>query len=236
MQKQELLHATILPLHRPNECGSLRLIDVYGLTFPTPYPTKRPRAPPIDPADNCILWFVLSLPANTSPAETANNKRAVTSTASSDLLFFGFPAWPPRLIRVFPTGRFIASSSRSMRLISFSGSVGFVHQRWQRHESYQQLATANRHAPRNPFDLRNTLSMRQWHRHCSVSCSPSTSNNRCPLGLWTCKCSSSQPSLISLQSCERLLYPRCLAAPLMLINYICASLTVYYFNRSTLNK
>ncbi len=92
MQKQELFHATIVPLHSPNECGSLRLIDVYGLTLPTPYPTKRPTAPPIEPADSCILWLGLSLPANTRTAETANNKRAATSTASNDLLFSGFPA------------------------------------------------------------------------------------------------------------------------------------------------
>ena len=28
-------------------------------------------------------------------------------------------------------------------------------------------------------------------------------------------------------TCEQLLYPRCLAAPLMLISFICASLAIY---------
>ena len=161
------------------EAGTeLKVIDVYGLTFPTPYPTNRPTAPPIEPAVSCILWFSLGLPANTSAAEIANNKTAATKTASIGLLFSGLPVGSSRLIGGFPAGGFIASSSRSMRLISFSGSVGFMRQRWQRHENYQQLVASNHYASRNQFDLRNTLSIRHWHRPCSLSCKPSTSNNR----------------------------------------------------------
>lgn len=75
------------------EAGTeLKVIDVYGLSFPTPYPTNRPTAPPIEPAVSCILSFGRNWPAMTSAAEIANNKRAVTSTASSDLLFSGLAA------------------------------------------------------------------------------------------------------------------------------------------------
>ena len=103
------------------------VIDVYGLTFPTPYPTNRPTAPPIEPAISCILWFGRNWPAITSAAEIANNRTAATRTASSDLLFSGLPVGPPpvgppRLMGGVPAGGFIASSSHSMRLISFSGS------------------------------------------------------------------------------------------------------------------
>ena len=75
------------------EAGTeLKVTDVYGLTFPTPYPTNKPTALPIEPAVSCILWFGRNWPAITSAAEIANNKRAVTRTASSDLLFSGLTA------------------------------------------------------------------------------------------------------------------------------------------------
>ena len=47
------------------EAGTeLTVTDVYGLTFPTPYPTNKPTAPPIEPARSIALQLIHADRAN----------------------------------------------------------------------------------------------------------------------------------------------------------------------------
>ena len=111
-----------------------------GLSRPMLYPINKPTAPPADPAVSCILCCGLSRPANANAAETTNSKRADVTTASSDF-FPGFHGCPRPLApslplaRGFSPGGLVSSSSCSMRLISFSGGVGFISEGWRRQSS-----------------------------------------------------------------------------------------------------